>query len=328
MDAAHHRLRRPAARRPRPARLARADQADAAQLDRAQRRAPGSTSRSPSAAPASRCSPPDPTRCSAPPTWCWPPSTRWSTSSSPTPGPTARPTRGRAAAVRRPPQAVAGYRPPPADGPSSTPDRGAGQDRRVHRRVRHQPGQRRADPDLRRRLRADGLRHRRDHGRARPGPARLGLRRAVRPADRPARSQPPPTASDGEAVPGRRVRRSTAASSTAWASPSAKARDHRLAEAEGTGRGHGPVQAAGLAVQPPALLGRAVPDRLRRRRPAACAARVDAAGRAARPMDDFAPDDVRTTRTPSPSRRWAARPSGSTVDARPRRRAAGRTAAS
>ena len=40
-------------------------------------------------------------------------------------------------------------------------------------------------PGVRRRLRADGLRHRRDHGRARPGPARLGVRRDVRAADRP-----------------------------------------------------------------------------------------------------------------------------------------------
>ena len=50
-------------------------------------------------------------------------------------------------------------------------------------RTRHQPGQRRADPDVRRRLRADGVRHRRDHGRARPRRARLRLRDEVRPAD-------------------------------------------------------------------------------------------------------------------------------------------------
>ena len=53
-------------------------------------------------------------------------------------------------------------------------------------RTRDQPGQRRADPDVRRRLRADGVRHRRDHGRARARPARLRLRDDVRPAD-PAR---------------------------------------------------------------------------------------------------------------------------------------------
>ena len=49
--------------------------------------------------------------------------------------------------------------------------------------VRHQPGERRADPGLDRRLRADGLRHRRDHGRAVRRPARLRVRPHVRPAD-------------------------------------------------------------------------------------------------------------------------------------------------
>ena len=38
-------------------------------------------------------------------------------------------------------------------------------------------------PDLDRRLRPDGVRHRRDHGRARARRARPGVRRAVRPAD-------------------------------------------------------------------------------------------------------------------------------------------------
>ena len=51
-----------------------------------------------------------------------------------------------------------------------------GEDRRLHRRVRDQSGDRRADPDLDRRLRADGVRHRRDHGRARPRRARLRVR--------------------------------------------------------------------------------------------------------------------------------------------------------
>ena len=52
-------------------------------------------------------------------------------------------------------------------------------------RTRDQPGQRRADPDVRRRLRADGVRHRRDHGRPGPRRARLRLRDRVRPADPP-----------------------------------------------------------------------------------------------------------------------------------------------
>ena len=54
-------------------------------------------------------------------------------------------------------------------------------------RGRDQPGQRRAHPDLDRRLRAVRLRHRRDHGRARPRRARLRVRAAVRPADPPRR---------------------------------------------------------------------------------------------------------------------------------------------
>jgi len=41
-----------------------------------------------------------------------------------------------------------------------------GEDRRLHRRLCRQPGQRREDPRLDRRLRARELRHRRDHGRA------------------------------------------------------------------------------------------------------------------------------------------------------------------
>ena len=45
--------------------------------------------------------------------------------------------------------------------------RRAREDRRAARPQRHQPGQRRADPDVGGRLRADGVRHRRDHGGAR-----------------------------------------------------------------------------------------------------------------------------------------------------------------
>ena len=45
--------------------------------------------------------------------------------------------------------------------------------------IRHQPGQRPEDPDLDRRLRPDGLRHRRDHGRPRPRRARLRVREDV-----------------------------------------------------------------------------------------------------------------------------------------------------
>ena len=91
-------------------------------------------------------------------------------------------------------------------------------------------------------------------------------------------------------------------------------RDHRLAGGStGVGERHGHLPAARLAVQPAALLGRAVPDRLRRGRPADRAARVDAAGRAARGRRLLAADlRPRTTPTSSRSRRWPARATGST----------------
>ena len=150
VDDAHHRLRRPAARRPRAARLAGGDQGDAAQLDRPQRRRRRSTSRSTAhdGADDRRCSPPGPTRCSARRTWCWRPSTRWSTRWSPTTGPTAS-TRAGPAAHATPREAVAAYRRGRRARPTSSARREQGEDRRVHRRVRHQPGQRRADPGLR-----------------------------------------------------------------------------------------------------------------------------------------------------------------------------------
>ena len=56
---------------------------------------------------------------------------------------------------------------------------GQDQDGRLHRRLRGQPGQRRGNRNLDRRLRHDGLRHRRDHGRARARRARLRVRAQV-----------------------------------------------------------------------------------------------------------------------------------------------------
>ena len=73
-------------------------------------------------------------------------------------------------------------------GPASERDRAPGdrqgEDRRLHRRLRDQSRQRRARADLDQRLRADGLRHRRDHGGAGPRRARLRVRDQVRAADR------------------------------------------------------------------------------------------------------------------------------------------------
>ena len=92
VDDADHRLRRPPDRRPRPARLARrrsrpcsatgsggprAPRVDFP-VDRRRRARSGSSRRGP-------------TRCSAPPTWCWRPSTRWSTPLPPTAWPDGTP---------------------------------------------------------------------------------------------------------------------------------------------------------------------------------------------------------------------------------------------
>jgi hypothetical protein len=59
---------------------------------------------------------------------------------------------------------------------------GRGEDGRRYRPARGQPGQRRPDPGLGRRLRPDRLRHRRDHGRARARRARLRVRAGLRAA--------------------------------------------------------------------------------------------------------------------------------------------------
>ncbi len=91
-------------------RLAREGQDHAAQLDRPQPRRPGhlpdrrrtGCRRGRRAAPGSRSSRPDRTPCSARPSWCWPPSTRWSTSwSRPAAGRRAPRTPGPVAPRRR-----------------------------------------------------------------------------------------------------------------------------------------------------------------------------------------------------------------------------------
>ena len=117
-----------------------------------------------------------------------------------------------------------------------------------------------------------------------PGRARLGVRRAVRAADRPyGRSRPPAgSARRTWATVRRSTRRTTRSTSTDCRSP--RPRRGMIAWLEQTGRGTADrdVSPARLAVQPPALLGRAVPDRVRRGRRGARGARLDAAGRAAR----------------------------------------------
>ena len=270
VDDADHRVRGPAAGRPGRAGLAGVDQAAAAQLDRP---LGGRAGRVPQRRPArSRSSRPGRTRCSAPRSWCWRPSTRWSTCWPPAPGATDVPQRRGPAERRRRATRCRAYR--RADRAAHRPgaaDRGPREDRRLHRRLRDQPGQRRGDPGLRRRLRADGLRHRRDHGRARPGRARLGVRDQVRPADR-AHRRSRPRAGRARRTPARGRRSTRPTTRSAWtgcAVADAKARIIDWLEEQGPGRAHGHLQAARLAVQPAALLGRAVPGRLRRARPAA-----------------------------------------------------------
>ena len=284
----------------------------------------GSTStRRPGRSP---CSPPAPTRCSGRRSWCSRPSTRWSPISPPSQ--MAEPGAAVPAPGRWPRQ---GRRPP---------GRGPREDRRVHRPLRHQPGHRPGHPDLDRRLRADGLRHRGDHGRAVRRPARLRVRPRVRPR------HPGDPAAAGRVVRRRAAsrRRSTRGagrrrSSATRRTSTRRTRDvdaqrddvgrrrhrhhQRLAGGRGRRRGDDHLQAARLVVQPPALLGRAVPDRLRRRRPGPHAARRRCC-RWSCPTPTASRRGRSTPTTSSPTRRarstgWT---TGSNVDARPRRRPA------
>ena len=92
---------------------------------------------------ASRSSRPVRTPCSAPRSWWWRPSTRWSTSSCRGAWPDGTPpawTGGAADAARRGRGIPAGGL---AQERGRAPDRGPGEDRRLHRRLRQEPGQRR-----------------------------------------------------------------------------------------------------------------------------------------------------------------------------------------
>ena len=114
-----------------------------------------------------------------------------------------------------------------------------GEGRRLHRPLRGQPRERRADPDLGRRLRPDGLRHRRDHGRARARRARLRVRASAS-ACRSARSSRPPTARSRRASRTSRTPRtrcsSTPASSPACRRPRRSARSSSGSRSAGCGK--------------------------------------------------------------------------------------------
>ena len=122
----------------------------------------------------------------------------------------------------------------------------------------------------------------------------------VRPADHPHRAadRRPPR---GPGVHRRRRRRSTRANDEISLDGLRRRRgqgdDHRLAAGQGPRRADDHLQAARLAVQPAALLGRAVPDRLRRGRRRPRRARVDAAASSCRRCPTtrpktFDPDDA------------------------------------
>ena len=150
----------------------------------------------------------------------------------------------------------------------------AREDRRAARRRRDQPGQRRADPDLDRRLRAGRLRHRRDHGRPRPRRARLRVRPQfglpIREVIRPAAALRRRSATLAD---GLRLARptttswSTPGATTGWPRPTASAAIAAdLAEPGARAKAAVTLPDPRLADQPPALLGHADPGRLLRRR--------------------------------------------------------------
>ena len=148
---------------------------------------------------------------------------------------------------------------------------GEGEDRRLHRRLRDQSGQRRTDPDLDRRLRADGLRHRRDHGRARRTtsatsssrassslPIRAGRRRARSGED--GRTDMPIGCFSGDGIADQ------LSAHRRPADAGSEEQDHRLARSRrASADATYQLQTARLALHPAALLGRAVPDCLARR---------------------------------------------------------------
>ena len=135
------------------------------------------------------------------------------------------------------------------------------EDRSLPGPVRDQPGERRADPGLGRRLRAVRLRHRRDHGGARARPARPRLRPRLRTAGpgggghRRGRTRPRPaiaTPGEGALV--------NSGPLDGLAKAEAIAAIIAILEEQGPGSGAVNLPAAGLAGVPAALLGHPDPD--------------------------------------------------------------------
>ena len=137
--------------------------------------------------------------------------------------------------------------------------RGEGEGRRLHRPLRDQPGQRRGDPGLGRRLRAGGVRDRRDHGGAGARRARLRVRAAVRAAG-------PQVVARRTARWPRKARSSRTARTRCSSTPasSAACRAPRASRRSSSGWRSGArratrLPAAGLAVVAAAVLGRPIP---------------------------------------------------------------------
>ena len=205
---------------------------------------------------------------------------------------------------------------------------GQREDRRVHRRVRHEPRPTAGTIPI---FIADYVLMGYGTGAimAVPGarPARLRVRRRVRPADRrrgaAARRLVRGAGSRRRAGVGvarglhrRRRRHGVDQRRGVARRPGHRRRQgphHRVARGGGRGRGRGHLQAARLAVQPPALLGRAVPDRLRRRRRAASRCPESMLPVELPELDDFEPRDPRRRRRQrSRSRRSRAPTTGCT----------------
>ena len=173
------------------------------------------------------------------------------------------------------------------------------------------------DPGLHRRLRADGLRHRGDHGRARPGRARLG--RSPRPST--CRSSAPssrPTASTGKAYVGEGPAINSAnaeVASTAWASPRPSARIIDWLEAHGRRRrARSPTSCAtGCSAASATGASRSRSSTTTTACRAPCPSRA-AGACCPRSTTTRPPRSPTTTRPRCPSRRWPGRPTGSTVE--------------
>ena len=267
VDDADHRVCRPAGRRPRPRGLAREGQDHAAQLDRPQPGCPGVLPRRWARTRRSRSSPPARTRCSAPPSWCWRRSTRWWTSIVPQGDWSAGTKDAWTGGAATPEEAVAAYR-LAASRKSEVERQTEGKDKTgvftgafatnpVNGEqipvfvadyvlmgygtgaIMAVPGQDERDWEFATRF-------------------ELPIIRTVQPAV----GHPEDEAYTGEGPAINSANDEVSLNGLGVAE--AKARDHRLAGGQGPRRGDRQLQAARLAVQPAALLGRAVPDRLRR----------------------------------------------------------------